>query len=295
MKKILKLILVFVLVAGGIFLAFNLGSVFKPSGGGFSSSDGVDIIKQSDEIRRDWEEAKGWNEKLYLTHFNTIEQNRKLKQYTAEGYNAVNATLRESAGNAVCNAYWNALKPFAGDKALRSRYNDVRAFSKREDYAKDTRVKEVVAVHGLYEKVARFVSNGSHPLSPEFNHSADPKWTPFSSQKNSVLSTASAYLNDPKFSRISHIPDFPKGLDQSMLTSVLDSQKESFFKKLSENIQNYYEDVPATDESVAELNAIVNRYSDEYSSAIGSNTSHGASSLERFVSNYEARPRNAEQ
>lgn len=293
MKKGIKLILIFLLVAGLVFLLLNLDSLFGnrvhiEEGGDLSE----EITKECDKIREEWAEAKGWDESLFVKQSNAIDQGQKLKKYSSVGYQAVTNTLRESSINTVCDAYWYNLRDRYDHKALQSRYSGVSALSKYKDYASDDRIKHVKNVHGLYTKVYNF-THSNHTLSPNFNPEAGSGnwWTSYEKLREGVLSLASSYKSNSLYREISSVPGFNDGLDPNHLNQVLSAQKESFYQSLSQQIISSYSGKTPTSDLVSQLNAVVDKYGEEYYSVIGSNRSFGMQKLDSFVRDYGRRLR----
>lgn len=288
MKKIVKISVIFLLVAGLIFLLLNLDALF---GSHADLDDEVElseeITKECDRIRAEWADAKGWDEALYVKQSNAIDQGQKLKKYSPGGYRAVTDALRESSINAVCNAYWYNLKDHYDHKALQSRYSGVSALSKYADYASDNRIKRVKDVHGLYTKVYNF-TRSSHTLTPSFNAEAGSGswWTSYEKLREGVLSTASSYKGNSQYKEISSVPGFDSGLDPNHLGQVLSAQKESFYRSLSQQIISYYSGKAPNSDLADQLDAVVDKYGDEYYSVLGSNRNYGMQELERFVRDF---------
>ena len=241
--KYIKLLLIFLIVAGGVFLALNWGNLFGPSDptGGFPPEDGVDTKAMSDEIRAAWAEQSGWNQALYKEWRENIELYKANKLFSKVGYNTVNNALRESAANAVQRGYLNALKPEGyADATVKSRYEDAETLKELEHLAEDSRIKEVEAIHAQYLEVYKFaITNKSHIISPKLKDGAD--WTSFTSNKNWVLRQASNLRDYEWYKKVLYqVPGFKEGLDESSLTQLLNAQKANYYSKLYGLLVSYF-------------------------------------------------------
>ena len=76
--KYVKLILIFLLVAGGLYFVFNLNSLFSPEKKEtvFGDIDKIDVKKLCQRMEGEWKEAREWNDSLYVDWFNNIEQKK---------------------------------------------------------------------------------------------------------------------------------------------------------------------------------------------------------------------------
>lgn len=241
--KYIKLLLIFLIVAGGTFLALNWGNLFSSSSmdDDFQKDDGVDIEAMSEEIRSAWAEQLGWNQVLYKEWRENIELYKENKLFSRVGYNTVNNALRESAANAVQRGYLSALKPDGyTDATVRSRFQDVETLKDLEQLAEDSRIKDVETLHAQYLEVYTFaITNRSHIVTPKLKDGAD--WTSFSSNKNWVLRQASNLKGNQWYKKVLYqVPGFEEGLDESFLTQILDDQKSGYYSKLYGLLLNYF-------------------------------------------------------
>lgn len=287
-SKTLKLALVFLIIAGAILLIFNLDSMIGDHfQGDFPKEDKVDITEKCEEIRSAWADEKGWSKTLFLAQKQGIEQENKLKMYSQEGYQTVINCLCETSVNTVCGAYNEALSasPFERHALLKC-YTGVDELSKMEGLSKDSRIEEVKKIHDLYKKIYAFV-NSSHKITPSFDINSEEGWKSFDSQRSGVIATAKSYRNNPLYSRLSGIPGFSAGLEETKLRSTLDAHVKSFFQDLSNQIiAAFKQSNDSSAEALAKLKAFSTKYEKEYTSVIGSNGQYGANALFSFVKQY---------
>lgn len=263
--KILKLVAIFCVLAGGIFLALNLGSLFGlTSSDEFSSEDVVDVKELCSDIRQSWAAVSGWDETLYKNQRSDIDQSKGMGLFSREGYNTVNNCLREHAINKACDGYSDALhaQPFNAAK-LDNCYVGVTAIKKYEQLDNEPRIRKVEDWHKLYTKIKNFV-NDRHTISPAFN-SVTGTWMSFASLQSGILATAANYRSNALYVKdMSHIPGFKEGLDENKLKSVTSPQRERFYDTLCDQILDYFRSEEPSDESIALLKSVYGEFSHQY-------------------------------
>lgn len=280
--KIVKLLIAFLVVTGGIFLAINWNSIFKFSSveEEFAKEDKLDISKECDKIRTAFANCDGWDEKIYKYHRSDINQSKSMGLFSREGYNTVNNCLRENATNKACNGYLSAL----GNKSLFSHskvsvcYQGVKQLKSLEQLDDaEPRIKKVETLHAFYTKVKKFVES-SHPIIPKFDtEKAD--WTSFATQKQRILNTGKSYFGNTLFKEVEHIPGFKTGLASSHLEQVTNAQRKDFHQKLSAQIIAYFEAEEPTEDRVKLLNQI-------YKNFVYQEEEYGVSELATLIVNY---------
>lgn len=280
--KVVKLMIAFLVITGGIFLAINWNSLFKPSSveEEFAKEDKLDISKECDKIRTAFANCDGWNEKVYNFHRSDINQSKSMGLFSREGYNTVNNCLRENAINKACNGYLSALgnqSSFSHSK-VSSCYQGVKQLKSLEklDNA-EPRIKKVENLHAFYTKVKNFVIS-SHLIIPKFD-TEKANWTSFATQKQRILNTGKSYLGNALFKEIEHIPGFKAGLASSHLEKVTNAQRKDFHQKLSAQIIAYFEAEEPTEDRVKLLNQI-------YKNFVYQEEDYGVPELATLIVNY---------
>lgn len=264
--KYVKLLLIFLVIAGGVFLALNWGSMFGSSDADedFMDEDSVDIEKMCEDIRMAWAEEDGWNAALYKDQRENVNFKKVLKVFSQTGYNTVNNALREGAANAVRRGYLNSLQGAEyAHKKVNAAYDAAEELKKLESMAEDSRIKEVEDLHVFYNEVYNFV-HSNHYITPKLDTRPESfGWKEFSLTQRSILGTAQRLRNDKRFKNMETVPGFVEGLDESTLRANTDKQRRSFYEKLSQQIIDHFSAIEPTDESVATLNMAYNLFSRE--------------------------------
>lgn len=280
--KALKLLLIFVVLVGGLFVALNWKSItttVMDNDDNFVDKDLIDIGKECEEIRNAWGRCTEWDESLYTAQRADIDQSKSMGMFSREGYNTVNNALRESATNKACESYLACLHDTLFDSSkLQQQYDGVQFLKEHEQLENDPRVKEVEERHALYKKIDSFVRS-PHYISPRFD-AEDADWTSFATYQNSILGTARSYRNNQVYTaEMTHIPGFRNGLSENHVRSVTNAQRSRFYEALSAQIINHFE----TD-SVNQENA--NRLNDIYKTFINQESNYGVERLATFIVNY---------
>lgn len=280
--KVVKLLLIFVLLAGGILLALNWGSLRRQGlreDEGFGKNDLIDIGEKCEEIRMAWDSADGWNENLYQRQRNDIDQSKGMGMFSKEGYNTVNNCLRETATVKACDRYLAVLQDSSFDaKKLKDCYEGVQAVKRYENLEDDARIKEVETRQDLYTKISNFVQS-RHVLTPRLDEE-EIRWSSFSALQNSVLASARQYRNHALFKEMAHIPGFQDGLNESVLMKMTDSYRQPFYEDLSRQIVRHFEAEDPTDENVGLLKKAYTQFVEE-------ENTYGVRDLASLVLNYK--------
>ena len=278
--KALKLLLIFVILAGGLFVALNWKSMTAPNRNEkFSEKDLIDISAKCEEIRNAWGRCTEWDESLYTAQRADIDQSKSMGMFSREGYNTVNNTLRESATNKACGSYLACLHDTLFDNSkLQQQYDGVKFLKEHENLENDLRVKEVEERHALYKKIDSFVRS-FHYISPRFN-AEDADWISFATYQNSILGTARSYRNNQVYTaEMTHIPGFRNGLSESHVKSVTNAHRSRFYEGLCRQIINHFETDSVNQENADRLNSI-------YKTFIGQESNYGVGQLATFIVNY---------
>lgn len=261
--KILKLALIFLFLAGAIFLALNWGSIFNSSSDNdFAPEDQIDITEKCDEIRNAWAEQNGWDEELYTRLRDDIDQGKAMGMYSMEGFNSVNNCLVENATNKACDSYMAELKSSDfSDSRLQKQFKGVTTIKKAEKLDSDPRVTNVENINRLYINIRNF-ANSSHSIVPKFD-TATTDWVSFDARQNGILSTARSYRNNPLYKDLKQIPGFESALDQARLKKQTESFRPGFYRNLSQQIISYFDTVEPTQENANLFNQIYKNFTRE--------------------------------
>jgi len=263
--KALKLILVFVVLVGAIFLAMNWNSWFQSVSGNedtFAETDLVDVGEKCNEIRDSWASQSGWSLETYQIQREDIDQSKAMGMFSMEGYNTVNNCLRETSINVVCDAYVAALhKTSFSEQELQQQWEGVKYLKSKEQLANDARVKRVEQLEQLYRRIRQFAGD-PHNIYPRFNVQ-NCTWTPFVNSQNQILSIARDLRQNPLFKEMENVPGFKGALDEAKLKKIIEPQQARFYKGLSAQICGHFESVEATHENLELLNQAYRRFMQE--------------------------------
>lgn len=263
--KALKLILLFVVLVGAIFLAMNWNSWFQSIAGDedtFAETDLVDVGEKCDEIRDSWASQSGWNLETYQIQREDIDQSKAMGMFSLEGYNTVNNCLRETSINVACNAYVEALhKTSFSEQELQKQWDGVRYLKSKEQLANDVRVKRVEQLDQLYRRI-RLFARDPHDITPRFNIQ-NCTWVSFVNSQNQILALARDLRQNPLFKEMENVPGFKAALDEVKLKKIIESQQARFYKGLSAQICKHFDSVEANHENLELLNQVYRRFMQE--------------------------------
>lgn len=282
--KIFKFLLIFGVLAGGIFVALNWDSFFAgESSNVVKLTNPLDVDSAGNRIGADWSAQTAWNRSLYDKHFNRIEQWKRSNRIDASGYAALSNRLHSAAAKKVKEAYEEALKSESfSDGVLSQRFEAVQELKHIDkSFANESYILRVEKLHTLYNNIKSF-SKSDHKVFPHFN-TDKATWTSFVSARQAVLNTAKRYKEDDLYSEMKSVPGFEDALNEQKLIAKTDGYRTGFYEDLSRQIINYFGDtltVPRTDISKQLLNRI---YTDVYTEADGK----GVSELITFTREYK--------
>ena len=281
--RVVKLLLAFVAIAGGIFFALNWNSIsgWKFIDNGFGDEDKLDISKECDKIREAWERCDGWDESVYEALRSDIDQSKSMRLFSSTGYNTVNNCLRENSINKACDGYHKALgntTSFSHDKVVEC-YKGVERVKELEQLDnEEPRIKEITALHEYYKDVKNFTGS-KHYITPKFN-TETTDWTSFAIRQRSVLTYGKSLLNDARYNKVKHIPGFAKGLDSDHLKNATERWRSGFYSDLSLQIVAHFKTLEPTSDRVNLLNQIYNNF-------VNQEDESGVQYLADFVVSYE--------
>lgn len=244
--KYLKLIVIFLVVAAGLYFVFNLGSLFSPSKkttGDFGEQDDIDVNELCKRMESAWVEAPEWDESLYVDWFNIIEQKKGGKLVTKKSYDMLHSTLFEYAANKLRDSFSASLlaenyshskvKTMHDGVAVLEQYEELKTLSGQP------RLSHINDVFDLYSKIYAFVHK-KHSITPSFNKT-NQTWTPFNTLQSNILKQASNYRNNALYAEMNTLPDFVNGLDEKKLRDETEKYRDGFYTDLSKDIRSYFE------------------------------------------------------
>lgn len=263
--KYLKLSFIFGFFIGAIYLIINWGSIFPPANqdSEYADKDKLNITEECEKIRKGWSEVTEWDESLYKKQRADIDQSKAMGLFSKEGYNTVNNTLRETATNKACDAYFNELKKgeaFQHDNLVKH-YNGVKTIMEAEELDDDPRITHVKEVNQLYNRIRAFV-NSDHRIRPAFDEEKTD-WKSFAMLQSNIIATANSYKNNKLYSEVKLVPGFASGLNDAQLKQMTDPQRAKFYNDLCKQIIAYFSKVEATQANYNLFNQIYKNFARE--------------------------------
>lgn len=264
--KILKLTLIFAALVGALVLLLNWGSIFSPSieSEEFPDVDALNLEERCNSIRTAWNDNGVWNQHLYDSQRAEIKQDSAMHLFSHASYNIVRTCIKESATNNVYNCYKSALHPdaYTHDKVIKN-YRGIEHIKTQElNMTEDERIKEISAIHNLYKRIYDFSRNGKHPMVAHFN-ADENSWIPFNTLQSNILATARSYSNNPHYKHLKDIPGFDLALNQSNLTEITESYRNTFYSQLKNQIIEHFEQLKVNRETFDKYNEVYKRFTDE--------------------------------
>ena len=238
--KYLKLLLIFLVLAGGIFAILNWSSLSPTTRSqqedNLSEEDKHNISEECKKIRDAWDKETGWNEELYKTQRANIDQSKAMQLFSPTVYDAVDRCLHEIATKRVCEGYKAALNrsPFS-EGELKKFYSGVQTVKKLEQMGNDSRIKEIEQIQQLYSAIKSFNSS-RHSITPQYNPRTN-SWVSFNDQQSKIVNEANALYKNPWFSKVSHIPGFKDVTPENVKKST-EALRHSFYQTLCNQICN---------------------------------------------------------
>ena len=258
--KYIKLLIIFLILSGAIFLILNWSSLFPSTPPKteekWSEVDKLDITKECAKIRDAWAQETGWNEELYKSQRADIDQSKAMGLFSMKGYDAVDRCLHEIATNKACDSYMDALhKQTFSASDLNKQYSGVQMVKKSEKLGNDPRSTKVEQIHKFYLAVQKFIGS-KHQINAKFNTSTN-SWQNFDAEKNKILQEARALTQNPLFSEISMIPGFKDGLNTKTLENKFAGMRNTFYQQLCNQIVNHFKNAAATQDNYDRMETVL--------------------------------------
>ncbi len=239
--KILKIILIFIVLIGGIFLALNWDSLFSDKSTVEIGDDNkIDTTKECDDIRKAWDNTDKWNMALYEDQKSAIEQKNISHRYEENSFEVVMNTLKECAIDKASQGYLNVLKDSANftHDILSEQYDGVCTLKTDFNLAADKRVTDIIDIHSLYLSAKQFVED-PHTPTAKFNEKSR-SWTSLESYLNGVLKKLKTIKDNKHYDAIQFVPMFVKGLNRDYIIQNISIQQQKYYEDLSGQIVKCY-------------------------------------------------------
>lgn len=267
--KFLKLGLIFAIFVALIMVVINWKSIVSPGdyGDPYPPTDKISVEDKCNTFRRQWANAKGWDQSLYERQINQLNSWKEQQFLSKMSFNTVATTVREQSISKVVNTYKALLSPevYSHDKLIAT-YEGVKYLKGHEEnVAQD--FQETDGIHSLYLKIRSFVGS-PHTIRPSFN-SATGEWSSFAAASNKILSTAASYRNNKYYSRLKDIPRFREGLSEANLKSEIAKERRSFYASLTRMIVQAINSADPTEENYNKMKGVYERFAAEDSANAG--------------------------
>lgn len=240
--KTFKLLLIFAILFGIIFVILNLDNCQDIKTDSEEQGSKIDITARCKEIRDAWREQSEWNEALYTEQKNSIEQENLSNRYQEGDYQSVRSTLRESATNKAYDSYHAALKATKFDKNhLNNQFNGIITMMKDFGLSEDQRIKEIRSIDSLYKEALK-ISESQLKCTPKFeiDKKENWNWTSLKDHYLDYIAKAQRVKNNQYYKEIKMIPGIEDGLSDNTIKKKLESQDETYYENLSGQILNYF-------------------------------------------------------
>ncbi len=261
--KFLKLGLIFAVFVGAIVVVMNWKSIVKPDDhdSGYASTDKISVEEKCNTFRKQWSDAKSWDQNLYERQVNQIKAWKEQKLLSELSHKTVSTTVREQAISKINKSYKDLLSPQTYNHAkLLGVYNGVK-YVKTKEINSDQDFREVDGIHSLYLKVKDFVGSPHH-IRPSFDVE-NGQWSSFIAAQNRILNTAASYRNNKYFSYIKGIPGFQTGLNDQTLRERLNKERTRYYASLSNMIATAINNLTPNVENYDRMKAVYERFAEE--------------------------------
>lgn len=262
--KYVKLILIFLLVAGGLWFVLNWGSLFSPEKKekGFGKKDEINVDGLRQEMKNEWKGAEEWNADLYVDWFQNIEQKKGGRLITEKSYNMLRTTLRLCAIDKLSNSFSASLLPAnyseARVKTMRDGVDTIVEYEEITDINNQPSLQHIQDVYSLYTEINKFVQS-KHKITSSFN-ADNLSWKSFADKQKDINSTARAYRNNPLYANLENVPGFADGLNEIKLTSMTEKEyRKPFYDNLSSQIIQHFEYIVPVKDTASVLNKMTIR------------------------------------
>lgn len=265
--KAIKLIIIFIVLLGGVAGAFLL--LTDGEEGVLSSPPNTIYQSFSDEIKDDWKQKGDWDEKLFLSHCESVRQlGVKYETGTLKDLNTTTAI--EIVNRKIFDAWSSA----SCQKSTIEKYVQAIQVIERENKNAETdvRVKKIRSVYATYCEAYR-LAHQSIGLSPSFNGYS---WNSYNNYAASVKGKRDHMLANSIYKEhLSGILELKNGLNS--IPDKLSAGKTHFYNALADKIISYYS---RTRGQLDNLRNVKSKFDQEF---------HKVGKLDRFVDEYTDR------
>lgn len=244
--KILKLILVFVIVLGGVVGAFWLIGGSTSSGLDAPSDDTYQTYRT--QFENDWKDKGDWSDSLFSAHCDMVRQ--LSLEYNVAPLKDLNTT---TAVEVVFDKIFQEWSSASCKKATIEYY--IKALDKiqseDENAKSNPNVQKINSVNETYKKAYALAHKGVG-LTPGFDGTS---WRSFSIYRNSMISEKNSMQNNATYKQyLANIKDIKDGLNA--IPSKLDNARSRFYNDLANAIVSYYRNIEQSTRTRSQLNEL---------------------------------------
>lgn len=246
--KIIKLLLAFVIILGGVVGAFWLIGGSTGSGLDEPSNDTYQTYRK--QFENDWKDKGDWSDSLFSAHCDMVRQ--LSLEYNVAPLKDLNTTT------AVEVVYDRIFKEWASESCRKSVIeNYIKALGKiqveDENAKSNPNVQKISSVNGTY-KTALSLAHKGIGLTPGFDGSS---WRSFSSYSSSILSEKNSMQGNDNYKQyLANIKEIKDGLNA--IPSKLENAKTRFYNDLANEIVSHYRSIEQSARTRGQLNELRN-------------------------------------
>lgn len=211
-------------------------------------------------IETEWSEAVDWNESLFLSHCDLVNQLSSKMQNVEPLRDLVTFNAIEIVSDKIFAAWASSTcKKSTVDKYV----NAVSIICRKDSKAKNNpAVKEIQKVSAVYKK-AYEMAYQTISMSPTFDGSS---WSSFDSYSSKILSDRDAMLNNTIYKNyLANITELKSRF--TSIPDVLSKARADFYNELASEIVAFYGNIPKesrTQDQLKQLRNVRDTYEKEY-------------------------------
>ena len=241
--KYVKLLAIFLVVAGGLVWAFSKGGGNPFGKKEFGKKNWKGYESWVNRLKDEQKKHPEWDEALYVAQFKDIEQKKAGKLINKDSYDLAHLTLRNNAIDRLSSTFPKYL--------LQENYSDARVRDIRrglDTVAKyeglkslkgQPKLAHIDSVFNHYCEVLKFV-NSSHAINPYFD-TKNLTWKSFNDRKQAEVNKAKTLKSNSLYAEMETIGIFINGLEESNVKQAAEASRATFYDRLSNQIIAHYE------------------------------------------------------
>lgn len=234
--KLLKQILIYIVFTGVIYGVFTLVTKEKEvvNTAALSAGNHEQMIA---EIDRDWNGLRDWDEEIYRRHNTMVAQSLNAGIINDLDSRALKDRINKAAYQKCITAMNREFdRPDCDASVLADNYGGLQTVLINErGLAHNSRIIDVTKVYNLYNRIIAF-NKRSLNMSPRFNGD-NGTWNHWAAHQDKITGQKHTLVNDPHFSRISHITAVR---DIYNTDNRLSDARKKFYNGLSGEMRAYY-------------------------------------------------------